>query len=350
MREGNQNVRRGFASFSGADCRAGDRDRRSIGRQYADAAPLTGAKAHPLVEASVTERDAYYSAQRSRTREALPRVIFIPGILGSVIRECGADDTGCKDIWGTEEAFFGQNDLTWRDNKIYHYDFVRRVFFVNVYGKIVEHLDSLAHRHEEDKDKDILLRTFPYDWRVSNLVSAERLAKVICEERVAAPKSPIYILAHSMGGLVAKIWVARFAKTPCENGTAPDVSEIAFVATPHLGAPKTIQTFVEGYAAFFEDLGYISNLFKFYQTNYVFDFLNSAGYSYPSLYELLPIRSSPYCRTKYPPKQKLAEMVDDQVSAVNVFDREVWKKFDLLSRIKNTAAKRYSTKNNWVTD
>jgi hypothetical protein len=101
IREGNQNVRRCFARFSGTDCRAGDRDRRSIGRPYAQTLPpLTGAKAHPLVEASVTERDAYYSAQRSRTREALPRVIFIPGILGSVIRECGADDTGCKDIWG----------------------------------------------------------------------------------------------------------------------------------------------------------------------------------------------------------------------------------------------------------
>ena len=80
--------------------------------------------------------------------------------------------------------------------------------------------------------------------------SQERIRDV----RAHAATSPTVIIAHSMGGLVTKVWAARHAKEPCANGKEPVVAQIVFVATPHLGSPKAIKAIAQGYNILFDEL------------------------------------------------------------------------------------------------
>jgi hypothetical protein len=49
-------------------------------------------------------RDRFYSERRIARRKNTPRVVFVPGILGSKIDECKPDGSQCINIWGTPAA------------------------------------------------------------------------------------------------------------------------------------------------------------------------------------------------------------------------------------------------------
>jgi hypothetical protein len=142
-----------------------------------------------------------------------------------------------------------------------------------------------------------MIKVFPYDWRQSNKKTAADFATFVCDTRSSAPESPIIILAHSMGGLIVKLWAAHYATQPCPSGALPKVSEIAFVATPFLGAPKAVKAIVKGYNLMFDESGGLATyFFSFVERNYALYQINDAGISFPSIFELLPITSSEWCR------------------------------------------------------
>ena len=199
-----------------------------------------------------------------------------------------------------------------------------------------------------------MLTVFHYDWRRSNTVSAAKLADRICDVRKAAPKSPIYILAHSMGGLIANIWAAKYATVQCPVGEKPGVKEIAFVATPHLGAPKAIKAVTSGYNILFDELDdsimqqFFLGWFERFERNHILSAINNAGMSFSSIYELLPIRSSEYCRLVKPNLSQVPDPVDSEDGTpLNMFDVETWKRYDLLrGKIEPNDARKvfYNTK------
>ena len=181
---------------------------------------------------------------------------------------------------------------------------------------------------------DPMVNVFSYDWRQSNASNAMLLRDRICDIRAGAEKSPIVIIAHSMGELMTKIWAARYAKQACSNGKMPSVSEIVFVATPHLGSPKAIKAVVEGYNLLFDEMTGPKRFLGWWEKNYLLDAINTAGISFPSLYELLPIRTSEYCLVHKPALGKAVIPIDgDDQKSVNLFDVETWRKYDLLQRI-----------------
>lgn len=53
---------------------------------------------------------------------------------------------------------------------------------------------------------------FPYDWRLSLESAADRLSDVL-EKRLEASREPVRIVAHSMGGLVARCLIAHHSET-----------------------------------------------------------------------------------------------------------------------------------------
>ncbi|MDP3793113.1 MAG: hypothetical protein Q8Q89_05325 [bacterium] len=77
-------------------------------------------------------------------------------------------------------------------------------------------------------DKDIF--TFPYDWRQSNVITAVQLRNKINEVQAICGCAKVDLVAHSMGGLVARQYIQS---TQYEN----DVDQLIFLGTPHLGAP-----------------------------------------------------------------------------------------------------------------
>jgi pimeloyl-ACP methyl ester carboxylesterase len=287
-------------------------------------------------------REEFYSHRHEARRKSAPRIVFVPGILGSKIDECRADGSQCTNIWGTIGAVTRRNiDLSLRSDRVYRTDVVESLFFTNVYGRAIDYIRAKAEFVGTDSIDDALVTVFHYDWRRSNSDNARLLKKRICDVRANAAKSPIYIVAHSMGGLVAKVWAARHANEPCTNGEKPEVTQIVFVATPHLGSPKAIKALADGYNILFDELAGLKRRLGLFEQNYLLNAVNQAGVSFPSLYELLPIRTSEYCRQQKPELGKASNPVDgDDNKPINLFDVDNWRRYDLLRRIGVPAVRR----------
>jgi pimeloyl-ACP methyl ester carboxylesterase len=277
----------------------------------------------------------FYSKRREATRKSAPRIIFVPGILGSKIDECRADHSGCINIWGTNGALTqGDIDLSIRPDRFYQTDVVGPIFFKSIYGQVIDYIRTNSESIAPDTKEDPLVTIFHYDWRLSNGENAKRLKERVCEVRAHATASPIVIIAHSMGGLVTKVWAKRHAKEPCTTGEKPEVKQIVFVATPHLGSPKAIKAIAEGYNMLFDELTGFFRILGAMERNTFLLALNQAGFSFPSLYELLPIRTRDYCRQQKPDLDKAANPINgDDNKPINLFDVDTWRRYQLLRRI-----------------
>jgi pimeloyl-ACP methyl ester carboxylesterase len=92
---------------------------------------------------------------------------------------------------------------------------------------------------------DATVVALPYDFRRSVTVAAQRLDDEIrqrCavlwpEEKPASAR--VIIVAHSLGGLVARYWAA-------DPGNAPLCRSLITLGTPHRGAPKALDVFANG--------------------------------------------------------------------------------------------------------
>jgi hypothetical protein len=84
-----------------------------------------------------------------------------------------------------------------------------------------------ANGYVEGKD----LFTFPYEWRDSNVLTASLLKDKINEVKSICGCSKVDIVAHSMGGLVARQYIEY-------GGYQNDIDQLIFLGTPHKGSPK----------------------------------------------------------------------------------------------------------------
>ncbi len=88
---------------------------------------------------------------------------------------------------------------------------------------------------------DVLL--FPYDFRRSIRVAAEALADAVEQALMEVSKQArhkrVIVIAHSMGGLVARYWLGPL-------GGAPLCAALLTLGTPHRGAPKALDWLING--------------------------------------------------------------------------------------------------------
>lgn len=125
---------------------------------------------------------------------------------------------------------------------------------------------------------------FAYDWRVGIQESGDALANFIEEETAGT----VNLVAHSMGGLVARAALPRLEKR---------VQRIVQLASPNYGSFSPVVTF-RG------QNGFINNLLKFDKKNSVTDLISNTVSTFQGLYELFPAPS--------------------RLSKVNLFDPNVW--------------------------
>ena len=84
----------------------------------------------------------------------------------------------------------------------------------------------IANGYVEGED----LFTFPYEWRDSNVFSANLLDEKIEQIKTICGCSKVDLVAHSMGGLVTRSYI--------QSGDYDgDVDQLIFLGTPHKGAP-----------------------------------------------------------------------------------------------------------------
>ncbi len=150
-----------------------------------------------------------------------PVLFFLPGIMGSHLR------VGDKDrVWfqffdiargGIEKISIDKADI--------HPD----ALFEQFYGDLCAELER---NHE--------LRRFPYDWRQPLQDEADRLAGEI-DKALSATELPVRIMAHSMGGLVVRMMIARQPEL-WKRLIERDGSRFVMLGTPNQGSHLMVET------------------------------------------------------------------------------------------------------------
>jgi len=111
---------------------------------------------------------------------------------------------------------------------------------------------------------------YTYDWRKSLFWNGERLSAFIDQVLAWTNADKVNVIAHSMGGLVAKSCIKDF-----ETGR---INKLIFIGTPHQGAPKIYYAMLSGdiEAGFWQDIGLSNSTLKEIMRNM------------PSTYQLFP--------------------------------------------------------------
>lgn len=95
---------------------------------------------------------------------------------------------------------------------------------------------------------------------MSSIESAKKLKEIIEKERTLNPYSNFYIIAHSMGGLVATEFIRQ--------GNGHLIDKLITLSTPFLGAPQAAYMFETGNIT--GDYGidlYIQNSIRYIEKN-----------------------------------------------------------------------------------
>ena len=162
-------------------------------------------------------------------------VVLLPGLMGSRLERDG------KQVWpgGVLDLIrhFSEHELeALLEPDLVATDVIRRYFISSQYQALIDDLERWGF-HERSRPPT--LYPCPYDWRRSQEVSAETLAQLL--DRLAADHAghaTVTLLAHSMGGLVARYFL--------ESGTFDTrpgfslVQGLITVGTPHRGAPEAL--------------------------------------------------------------------------------------------------------------
>ncbi len=164
-------------------------------------------------------------------------VIIIPGIMGSYLNK---NDKKGTEVWPREYLTAASPfdthllDLALEVNSIFQSKgIIKKTAQSDLWNNFLLHLDS----ENLILGKDVFL--FGYDWRqdIDSLAwrgvssTTKTLAEYVNEVRVKTGSEKVDIVAHSMGGLLAKSYLNHFGE---ENN---NVRKFIDVATPHFGAP-----------------------------------------------------------------------------------------------------------------
>jgi hypothetical protein len=123
-------------------------------------------------------------------------------------------------------------------------------FVVPGYDRLVQRIDAAFAGVQVDLASPGRIRNlnanvvlFPYDFRVGVPAVAERLKAEIGIRLAgltkAARRRRVIVVAHSLGGLVARYWLGPL-------GGWPDCRALITVATPHQGVPKALDWLLNG--------------------------------------------------------------------------------------------------------
>jgi pimeloyl-ACP methyl ester carboxylesterase len=235
--------------------------------------------------------------------ERLP-IVFIPGIMGSKL--CDGANTI---VWGDRLSYTKSRinalrlpfDPSQRDKSIHPCGLIESVNIVpllwesNVYSSLLKTLHELKYPDDE-------IAVFDYDWRLSNFDNATKLKETI-ETKFGASDRKIRLIAHSMGGLIARIYVQTL-------GGERRIETLTMLGTPHLGSASIFQRLKNGFENW--PNSWSGGLAEIQRTIL----------SFPSTYQLLP--TYPYCCG-------FSDAADEQTAQyVDILAPSTWARFTWL--------------------
>lgn len=157
--------------------------------------------------------------------------VFVPGTMGSKLKMPDGEI-----VWpptaGEMLTGYGRADKLVREDLSVD-GVIRSVMCFGVYEPLIQQLQDIGYGEAGAKRLVILA----YDWRRDLEVLADTLAAKLAEQ-VAKGATSISIVAHSMGGLIARLAIeqAKFAGEEWLKRT----KLLATLGTPHLGAPLAL--------------------------------------------------------------------------------------------------------------
>jgi pimeloyl-ACP methyl ester carboxylesterase len=233
-------------------------------------------------------------------------VIVIPGITGSQIVN---QETG-KTVWYTISFSRDEPDdlrlpispnLRQNTDGLVAGDIIREIRLpgilrifpdIGVYGDALASLKTGGYEEGdwENPVAEDVYYVFPYDWRRDNVESAQLLITRIEElkTRLKRPDLKFDLIAHSMGGLIAR-YAAMYGKADLPTGTrAPvptwagrnHINRILMFGTPNQGSFDAFEVLIKGYSVGGRRLPFTMNLSP------------EDVFSIPSLYQLMPNRAT----------------------------------------------------------
>jgi pimeloyl-ACP methyl ester carboxylesterase len=175
-------------------------------------------------------------AQQSPLTPERP-LVFVPGMLGSMLCRTGADGVETV-VWGTVDAMgqFPTLAVT-AANDVEPCGLIREISYLGifsqtVYGPFIDRLEQAGYRSGET------LFVFDYDWRLSVVDNAKRLAAFV-DEKVPG-SGDIDIVGHSMGGLVARTYAME------ERG-ADRIARLVSAGSPWRGSVQVFELLQGGW-------------------------------------------------------------------------------------------------------
>ena len=266
----------------------------------------------------------------ARTRTGKRPVIVIPGILGSELINSKTGQTIWPSALRTSNEGLPINpDLEANRDDLVPGKILETVRLakilpeVYVYRDLLEALRRYAGYREAswddpgiDGDRDTFY-VFAYDWRRDNVANARELVQRIqrLKERLKRPDLKFNIVAHSMGGLIAR-YAAMYgdADLPPDDVAiyptwlgAAHISKIVMIGTPNEGSSDAFATLVEGYSITEGLRRRVPLLNKLTAED--------AARS-PSVFQILP-------------HQQAAKFLDENLKPIDIdlYDAEVWKRY-----------------------
>ncbi len=159
-------------------------------------------------------------------------LVFLPGIMGSELV-----DVNNKQIWPPSgldlvTGYSHVQDLL--NPHLKATKAIRSILFVHgVYKPLIEDFNECGYFHNYPTRE---LIEFAYDWRLSNTVTAAKLADRLDE---IVDQTEIILIGHSMGGLVLRYLL--------ESGEFNErhwfgwIKQLITLGTPHKGAPEALR-------------------------------------------------------------------------------------------------------------
>jgi hypothetical protein len=216
-------------------------------------------------------------------------IVLVPGILGSVLVKNGREVWGAsgQSVIGNLVTFgrairglkldpgIGQGDPkdgVSAPRMLPRLHMIPTFWKVDGYGKLTERLSRTLALTPALDDQPGNLVEFPYDWRLSNQLNAQRLASTVMphlerwQRWTQNREAKLIFICHSMGGLVAR-WFLEVL------GGRDVTRSLITIGTPYQGSVNALDAIVNGLSLGVGPIGIsISELVR----------------SFPAVYQLLP--------------------------------------------------------------
>jgi pimeloyl-ACP methyl ester carboxylesterase len=260
-----------------------------------------------------------------------PPLILIPGILGSALVNAKTGERLWPELLPQDrdglllpidaETLAANRDDVVAARVLENADLCRLAPQIGVYAELLKALESYGgyRRGDFDQppangDRDTYY-LFAYDWRRDNVEAARLLAKRInrLKARLDKPDLRFDLIAHSMGGLVARYFamygerdvLGEPAPQPSWAG-APAINRLILIGAPNAGSFDSFRSLIQGYSVTEAHRARLP-LFRGLHRRMIF--------TAPAVYQLLP-------------RNEGAHFFDEQLRRLplDLFELETWRR------------------------